>query len=150
MFQDTGTCQKASICLMLRGPHWMLCPQWRTSLNYCGSTEKAVQQGRLGTWLWCQAAPQVAGASVLLTLLPPPHCQTEWARGWLPRKEGAGRNNGGTWCNPIPPYLPNRSESPGSSKRDPEKIAVLLTKLMTAEDWLQHSRDLGSKLATYL
>lgn len=50
----------------------------------------------------------------------------------------------------IPSFLPNRSESSGGSKRDPESISVLLTKLMTAEHWLQHSRDLGSKLAPYL
>lgn len=60
----------------------MLCPQWGTSLNYCGSAEKEAQQGQtVGTWLWRWVVQQVAGALVLPTLLPPPHCQAELGGG---------------------------------------------------------------------
>lgn len=134
---------------MLKGPHWMLCPQWGISLNYCGSAEKEAQQG-LTRNLALVLGYFIAGrAFVVPTLSPPPCCQAEWARSWLPRKTEQAGINGFTWWNPLPISLTDLRIQAAATETM-SRFSVLLNKLLTAEDWLVRSRDPWRKTATYI
>lgn len=134
---------------MPKGPRWMLCPQWGISLNYCGSAEKEAQQGQTGNLALVLGYSIGNRALVVPTLPPPPYCQAEWARGCLPRKTEQTEMDGFTWWNPLP-SSPTDLRTQAAATETMSRFSILLTKLITVEEWLMHSRDPQRKTATYL